>query len=348
MKIVVLSFTSDKVSRGVETIVKELEKEWKKKHEVKVFSAMGLKMKVNWDKMLKGNTWRTFMLDYWHMKMFWFTVKALKQMGKGKKPDVLMPVNGGWQTLVCRLYCWTTGVKLVVPGLAGLGWCDRWNLYMQPDVFVASTKRNADWARKYNKRVRIEIAPHGVDLKRFSPAGKKMNVGLKKPIVLCVAGHDSYKRVDATIMAMVKVKEASLLLVGGSDEWEKLGKELLGDRFKRMRVEYKDLDKVYRSCDVFTMVSESTEEFGIVNIEALAMGLPVVATDDRLRRELLGKFGIYVKDPTDTDEYASKLKQALNKGPTFVKERQKREKWLEQFDWKVIAKKYEEVFKSLI
>lgn len=338
-----LSFTSGKINRGVETVVKELEKEWKKKHEVKVFSATSLKMKVSWNKMAKGNTWRALMLDYFHLKIFWFTIKALKRVDKA---EIIMSVNGGWQTLLCRLYGWVKGVKLVVPGLAGLGWCDRWNLLMQPDVFVASTKRNAVWARKYNKRVKIEIAPHGVDLKRFSPKGKTKKVDLKRPIILCVAGHDQYKRVDATIKAVAKLKKASLLLVGGSDQWEKMGKELLGDRFLRMRVEYQDLDQVYRAADVFTMVSESSEEFGIVNIEALAMGLPVVGTDDKLRHELLGEFGTYVKDPDDADEYAKKLKQALNKSQAFVKERQKREKWLKQFDWQVIAKKYEEIFKA--
>ena len=348
MKIVVLSFTSDKISRGVETVVKELEKEWKKRHEVRVFSAMGLGMKVNWPKMMKGSSWRTLMLDYFHFKIFWFTVKALRKVKKG---DVIVPVNGGWQTLLCRLYCWVRGVGLVVPGLAGLGWCDRWNLYMQPDVFVASTKRNAKWARRYNKRVRIEIAPHGVDLKRFKPNGKKMRLGLKPPTVLCVAAGEEYKRVRATIKAMVKMKEASLLLVGGNDDWEKLGKKLLGDRFKRMRVEYKDLDKVYRSVDAFTMVSESTEEFGIVNLEALACGLPVVATDDELRHELLGQFGIYVKNPDNTEEYAEKLRQALAhiKVPNlYIENRKKREEWLKSYQWSVIAKKYEEIFKVTV
>jgi glycosyltransferase involved in cell wall biosynthesis len=351
MKIAVLSFTSGQISRGVETVVRELEQEWKKRHEVQVISAESLGMKVDWEKMTKGNSWRMLMLDYYHLKIFWFTVKALKKVGE---VDFLIPVNGGWQSLLCRLYSWLTGIKLVIPGLAGLGWCDRWNLLMRPDVFVASTKRNAKWARKYSKGVKIEIAPHGVDLKRFSPEGKRLkSESLEKlrretkAVVLCVAGPDRYKRVEATIKAMVKVKEASLLLVGGSDEMEKLGKRLLGKRFLRMKVEYKDLDQVYRACDVFTMVSESTEEFGIVNLEALASGLPMVVTDDELRRELLGEFGIYVKDVWG-EEYSKKLEQACNKGRTFVTQRREREGWLERFGWERIAKNYEEMFEELV
>ena len=345
MRIVVLSFTSGKVDRGVETIVKELSKRWEKGHQVRVISAESLGMKVNWMKMTQGKWGRILMLDYFHFKIFWFTVRALKQVSDWGEVEVLMPVNGGWQSLLCRFFCWMKKPKLVIPGLAGLGWCDRWNLYMQPDVFVASTKRNADWARRYNKRVRMEVIPHGVDLSRFKPEGKKKKVELKRPIVLCVAGPDKYKRVEATIKAMSKLKEASLLLVGGSEADERLGVKLLKERFLRLKVSYEELAQVYRAADVFSMVSESSEEFGIVNLEALASGLPVVATDDLLRHEILGEYGIYVKDPTDVSEYVAKLKQAFNKGPTFVKERQERELWLEQFSWDRIAREYLRAFR---
>jgi glycosyltransferase involved in cell wall biosynthesis len=328
----------------VETIVKELAKRWKKKHWVKVVSAESLGMRVSWEKMEQGSWWRMLMMDYFHFKIFWFTVKALKEVSRWGEVEVVMPVNGGWQSLLCRLYCWRKKIKLVIPGLAGLGWCDRWNLYMQPDVFVASTKRNADWARQYNRRVKIETIPHGVDLDRFRPEGKKKVVGLDRPVILCVAGPNKYKRVEATIKAMTKFKEASLLLVGGSEADERLGVELLEKRFLRLKVSYEELAQVYRSADVFTMVSESSEEFGIVNLEALASGLPVVVTDDKLRREILGEHGIYVKDVWGQD-YTDKLKEALLKVTNLAK-RQRPEKWLEQFSWKRIADEYLRAFGS--
>ncbi|MFH1280081.1 MAG: glycosyltransferase family 4 protein [Candidatus Beckwithbacteria bacterium] len=339
MKIAVLSFTSGQIDRGVETLVRELISRWEKDNQVELINAVH----IDWQSLTKA--WpllKNLMMGRWHGEIFRETVKAIRKLKKFN-PDVVMPVNGGWQSLLVRLYCWRYKKKMVIPGLAGLGWCDRWNLYMQPDVFVASTKRNAKWARRYNKRVRMEIIPHGVDLKRFKPEGKRREIDLKKPIILCVAGPDKYKRVEATIKAVAKLKRVSLLLVGGSEEMEKLGKTMLGKRFLRLRVGYKELDQVYRAADVFTMVSESSEEFGIVNLEALANGLPVVVTDDELRRELLGEFGIYVKDVWG-EEYVEKLRQALKKrkGATLP------EKWLEKFSWEGIARKYEEVFKSLI
>lgn len=341
MKIAVLSFTSGQVSRGVETLVEELVLEWKKDNEVLLVNVMD----VDWLGFGPGGMKRNLMIDRYQRVVFKETVKAMAKLKKFD-PDVVMPVNGGWQSFLVRLYCWVFKKRMVIPGLAGLGWCDRWNLYVQPDVFIASTKRNAKWARQYNKRVKIEIIPHGVDLRRFNPEGVKMKVSLKRPIVLCVAGPDRYKRVEETIRAMVKVKNASLLLVGGSDEVERLGRKLLKSRFLRAKVKYDELDKFYRTADVFTMVSESSEEFGIVNLEALASGLPMVVTDDELRRELLGEFGIYVKDPSNANEYAKKLTQVCNKGQSFVTQRKNGgEKWLEKFSWKRISKEYLRVFR---
>jgi len=321
MKIAVLSFTSGQIDRGAETVVKELSRRWQKQHQVKVYSSLSLGIK----------------------DLNKFNLQALKEADKFGA-QIIMPINGGRQSLLTRLYCRLKKKKMVVAGLAGLGWCDGWNLLMRPDVFVASLNRNTRWAKKfYGKGVRVETIPHGVDLGKFKPQGKKREFNLERPIILCVAGPNEYKRVDLTIKAVGCLEKGSLLLVGGSEEWEKLGVSRLGKRFKQIKAKYEELPGIYRAADVFTMVSESTEEFGIVYLEALASGLPVVATDDELRREILGPYGIYVKNPEDAAEYAQKLQQAINKVTNLVYP----EKWLEKFNWDKIAQEYLNIFKRL-
>lgn len=99
------------------------------------------------------------------------------------------------------------------------------------------------------------------------------------------------------------------------------------------------MPSIYRSADVFTLCSDSSEAFGIVYLEALASGLPCVVTDDASRHEILGKAGIYVKNSSDSKEYASKINEAIVQQST--------EKYLKQagkFSWEKIAKEYENIF----
>lgn len=317
MKIAFLSYTSGMVDRGAETLVKELSRHLVKYYQVKIYSSLNLGIK-DWG------------------KFNWEALKAADQFGA----QIIIPVNGGWQSLLTRFYCWLKNKKMVVIGMAGLGRCDGWNLLTRPDLFIASTKRNYRWAKKfYGIGVRIEVIPHGVDLNKFKPEGKKQKFNLQQPLILCIAGPDKYKRVEATIKAVNRLPKGSLLLVGGSEADESLGKKLLSQRFKRIKAKYEELPEIYRSADVFTMVSEPSEEFGIVYLEAMASGLPVVATDDELRREILGDYGIYVKDVVG-EEYVEKFQLALEKR----KVRSLPKKWLEKFSWEQITQTYISIF----
>jgi len=340
MKIAVLSITSGVISRGVEAWVEDFAKRLKKEHWLKVYTAANTGTGVNWRKIERGSWRRKFMADYWAFKTVEFTLRALKEIDK-ERVDIVVPMSGGWQTFLVRLYCWWRKKKMAVIGQAGLGWCDRWNIYMKPDVFVALSKRNLSWTKKYSGKIRVEVIPNGVDLKRFGAKGRKMNLGLEKPVILCVAGHDRYKRVEETIKAVVRLKKGSLLLVGGSKEQGKLGKKVLGKRFLKRVVGYGRMPEVYRTADLFVLVSESSEAFGIAYLEALSSGLRVVATDDKLRRELLGPYGVYVEDPGNTGEFAEKIRKALKKGGV------KTGKWLEKYDWDKVAGEYEKLFLEL-
>ena len=73
----------------------------------------------------------------------------------------------------------------------------------------------------------------------------------------------------------------------------------------------------------------------------MASGLAVVATDDPIRREIVGDAGLFV-DPTDTKEYLKVLEKALK-----IKWGSKPRLQAEKFDWDKIAKDYEKLFLEL-
>jgi glycosyltransferase involved in cell wall biosynthesis len=310
MKIAFLNKYQNNVARGAETFVYELSQRLSKNHEVDVIS------KINYFNLLKN------------------------------KYDLIIPTNGRAQVVITRMVTWLNGSKMVVSGQSGIGWDDKVNLLVMPDVFIALTDKAKNWAKRFNPLVRVEKIPNGVDLNKFSSEGESYKTNLKKPIVLAVGAFTEQKRLDLAISAVSKLKDASLLLVGGGgglkEKLESEGKRLLGNRFQILSVPFKEMPKIYRSADVFTLPSASSEAFGNVYVEAMASGLPVVATDDEQRREIVGEAGILM-EPTNIDEYSKTLQKALDTdwgdGPR---------KQAEKFSWETIAEKYENLFKTLL
>lgn len=351
MKIAFLSFYSGLIYRGVETFVHELGNRLTDMgHDVTIYQngpkvpgakyktiSIGIKIDLN-----KFNTHIPF-VNYYGRRVGSFTLKVLKRIDKGT--DILFPTNGQWQALLGSLWGKTHKAKVVISGQSGPGFDDRINLWTFPDRFVALTSHQNDWARKVNPFVKVEKIPNGVDLRKFNDMVKPISLDLPRPIILSVAAFDFWKRLDLSIKAISKLNGASLLLVGkGSQEekLKKLGEKLLSGKFKMMSFPHAQMPRVYRAADIFTYPTVSWESFGIVLVEAMASGLPVVANKDDIRREIVGRAGVLV-DPTNANTYAIALKNVMR-----LKWGKRPQNQAKKFDWDKIAEKYEKLFKSLI
>ena len=99
---------------------------------------------------------------------------------------------------------------------------------------------------------------------------------------------------------------------------------------------------VYRSADIFTLVSEESEAFGIAFVEAMATNLGIVTINDDPRKEIVANAGILV-DPSDITSYANALDKALKKD-WKNKPRNKAKK----FSWEIVVTKYDKLFSDLI
>lgn len=304
MQILIINKYQFKVNRGAETFVTELAKRLAVKHEVDILT------KINFS----------------------------------KRYDVIIPTNGRFQAFLARFVSWLTGAKMVISGQSGVGLDDRLNLYSMPDAFVALSSYALEQSKKRNPFVKSVYIPNGVDLNRFVV---KPNNNNQIKTVLSVGAFTEQKRHELVIKAVSKLKNVKLVIAGGGgdkkEEIKMLCEKLLGsERFEIIETTNDKMPAVYNKANVFTLASKTYESFGIVLVEAMASGLPVVATDDPIRREIVGDAGIFV-DPINTDAYAKAIEKALD-----TDWGEKPRKQAEKFDWNEIAKSYEKLFNEIV
>ena len=159
------------------------------------------------------------------------------------------------------------------------------------------------------------MIPHGVDVQRFHPGiqtdFRKLHGIPADAFVVISVGTICYwhKRMDYVIREVAAVPDAWLVIVGqespDSAAIKALGKELMGDRIVFTTLPHDDLPKAYAAADVFTLGS-LFETFGIVYIEAMAMGLPVICSNHPNQKAIV-KEGVFIDM-----EHPGNLTAALN------------------------------------
>ncbi len=140
---------------------------------------------------------------------------------------------------------------------------------------------------------KLSVLPGWVNTSRFNPEGGKVDwrneLGRpeKRPVLLTVRGLKPRNGLELLIGAASMVKEEGgdfeLAIIGEGPLrtliQEKIDKLGLRDRVTLLgRVDDDELTDFYRSCDCFVLPTMDLECFGIIVLEALASGKPVIAT----------------------------------------------------------------------
>ena len=177
----------------------------------------------------------------------------------------------------------------------------------------------------------IEVLPNTFDPEKFQLAPKphfllkQYRLRPDQPVILTVArlaSAEQYKGYDQVLRALPTVKRAfpdvRYILGGrGSDRGRvmRLIRELgLTDTVSLAGyIPDHELRAFYNLCDVFAMPSKG-EGFGIVFLEALACGKPVIAgnKDGSVDAVLNGRLGVLV-DPESVDEISKTLIEVISK-----------------------------------
>jgi D-inositol-3-phosphate glycosyltransferase len=137
---------------------------------------------------------------------------------------------------------------------------------------------------------RISVVPCGVDLELFRPEGPAAERDPERPRLLVVSRLVERKGIDDAIAAMAELPGAELVIAGGppsgaldaDPEARRLaalaGRLGVADRVElRGQVEHLEVPALLRSADL-VLCTPWYEPFGIMPLEAMACGVPVVAS----------------------------------------------------------------------
>ncbi len=205
------------------------------------------------------------------------------------------------------------------------------------------------------------VIPNGIDLERFSdPALRPIEqFDDGKLNILFVGRLDKRKGFKYLLQAFAQVKkaipQARLMVVGAYDKEDK-AEFVLYARQHRVRdvrfigfVSEDDLPRYYRTCHVFCAPSTGFESFGIILLEAMAAGKPIVASNIAGYRGVLegGGEGLLVQ-PEDERRLAEALIRLL-KDPA-LRERMGRQGQAKAADysWQKVAQQVLDYYRELL
>ena len=194
----------------------------------------------------------------------------------------------------------------------------------------------------------IMVIPNGVNAKFF--VGNKTTENAV-PRLLFVGRLAPQKNLSLLIKAVAQMKEKVLLdIVGEGEERENIEALIQQHELQNVTLHGKkigeDLIKLYKSADVFVLPSLK-EGLSLSMLEALAAGLPVIASDSPELRPILGECGLLIQNPTATN-YARALDLFLMDKPTIRRLRDQSVQKARLYSWDTVLDAIEKVYEGLI
>lgn len=250
-------------------------------------------------------------------------------------------------------------------------------LLKEADRVIAATQAEVaqiQWLYQVSSE-RVVVIPPGVDTGHFYPiardeAREYIGIPLEKRMVLFVGRIESLKGIDTLLHAMAGLKNQGLFaqntgclaIIGGEADVspEKLSAEMA--RLTRMSEELgledivgflgqRDQDKLpyYYSAAEVVVVPSHYESFGLVALEAMACGSPVVASETGGLAFLIkdGETGFHVP-AGDVEALKSRLETILTDEVLRRRLGQQAAAYAQSYDWAHISDKILELYNSLL
>lgn len=254
-------------------------------------------------------------------------------------------------------------------GLIALSW---WLALKRTSVLTVISAYLGNRARSYGYRGPVELVPNGVDAGRFSApvppealAAAKKKLGKKEGDVFLVTTSRLVHKnaVDDVLEALPLLPpNVHFIIFGAGPDGAKLKRlthELGVEERARFlgEVGHAELPKYLKACDIFVRPSRS-EGMGNSFIEAMAAGIPVIATQEGGIADFLfdakrdpGKRSTgFAVDKDSPEQIAGTVKHVLaNPEEVRATVENARKLALEKYDWGLIARSMKEkIFDALL
>ena len=197
----------------------------------------------------------------------------------------------------------------------------------------------------------LDVLHPGVDLGRFRDDGQE-----REPFLL-VAGRIMWQKnielaIDTLRLLAEQRPELRLVVAGAVDEKSKPYLAELRARAAGLHVDFRvnpsdaELVSLYRRCQLLVYPPRN-EDFGIVPLEAMASGTPVVAVDSGGPRETVldGESGWLV--PADAESFAEMVGATLDAPDRLRYMRRQARLRAEVFTWDRVAQRIDDVMEQL-
>jgi len=205
---------------------------------------------------------------------------------------------------------------------------------------------------------KVSVIYNGIDTQLFQPSSQK-NLSLPDKYILYVGNVKPHKNLKTLLLAYSQLKESikkeyALVIVGkkegflnGDTEIETLVKQynLLGNIHFTGYVPDNDLQELYGRANLFVFPS-LYEGFGLPPLEAMACGVPVIASNAASLPEVCGDGALYF-DPKNSEELSDKINSVLKDANLQEQLKIRGHRQALRYKWEDTAKKYIELITNI-
>lgn len=272
------------------------------------------------------------------------------------RPEFVRPIKSMFPKATVSLYLHSlTFIKIPQTSraetLAGL---------RKADLIItnSSSLESRLFARFPSMSRKLRVAWLGVDTSRFSPIPKTSH---PRAFTLLFAGRLIPRKGVPVLLQAVKLVKKQVaqpvkVMIAGGSRTSKYARQLqaLSRKFGVHAeflgtVPHRSIHRVFRKADLFICPSQKHESFGLVNVEAMSSGLPVVASKNGGIKEIIehGRSGLLIKQYRSPQAFAEAICSLIMNKPLYLKMKQEaRQIALEKFSWCATAARLNQIYES--